>query len=132
MRLTAVHLRWAAILIAWGLLAFAAMLAADRLLGLTSPFTPAAVSAVFSAAAILLLRRYGPRGPVEPRRQRFWLLSGLGASGLLMIGGLIVAAWMQPPHAKPGAACFAQSWTDRISECAPQSPPNGSLTHRAG
>ena len=111
MRLTATHMRWTAIITGWGLLAFAAMRAADGLIGHSSPFTPGVVSAIFCAVGILLLRRYGPRptAPVDPRRQRILLMSGVGAAGALAVVGLIAAAWMAEIHSLPTVACPARS-----------------------
>ena len=99
MRLTSKYLLWTVAAVGWGLLAFAAMFLADRLIGRTTPFTPAAVSAVFMSVWILLQRRYGPRGqPRDPRQQRVWLLVGLAASGSLAVAGLLAAEWMTPSN----------------------------------
>ena len=107
MRLTMAHVRWAVIIAAWALLAFVAMRAADGLIG---PFTPGVVSAIFCAVGILLLRRYGPAGPVDPRRRRIWLLSSVAAGGALSVLGLIAAMWMAQMHSVPAAACPGQSF----------------------
>ena len=111
MRLTATHMRWTAIIAGWGLLVFAAMRAADGLIGHSSPFTPGVVSAIFCAVGILLLRRYGPRptAPVDPRRQRILLVSGVGAAGALAVVGLIAAAWIAETYSMPPVACPAGS-----------------------
>jgi|ERR1700738_479438 hypothetical protein len=116
MRLTMTHVRWAAIIAGWGLLAFAAMRAADQLIGHTSPFTPGIVSAIFSAGWIFLCWRYGPRGPVDPRRQRIWLLSGIAAGAALAVVGLIAASILATRPA-PSASCPALTCIN--SEAAP-------------
>jgi hypothetical protein len=112
------HVRWAAIIVGWGLLAFAAMRMADQLIGHTSSYTPAIVSAIFSAVWIFLCRRYGPRGPVDPRRQRIWFLSGIAAAGALAVVGLIAAEWIREAYPEPSAPCPARSWTN--SDVAPR------------
>lgn len=92
MRLTMAHLREAAIVTSAGLVALAAMRVTIELIGYDSPFLPGAISAIFIALWIFLIRRYGPRGPVDPRRQRMWFLSGIAAAGGLAISGLIAVA----------------------------------------
>lgn len=94
MRLTMAHVRWAAIIAGSALLTFVAMRAADGLVGHRSPFTPGVVSVIFCAVGILLLRRYGPSGPVDPHHRRTWLLPSVAASGALAALALIAAMWL--------------------------------------
>jgi drug/metabolite transporter (DMT)-like permease len=98
MRPTMAQLRAAAAIAAIGLTAFIAMRLADHLIGHDRPFTPGIVSAVFIGLVIFLLRRYGPRGPVDPRRQRIWFLSALAASGVVTACGLIASVWIAGMH----------------------------------
>src|ERR1700716_369104 len=95
MRPTVAHLREAAMVGGGGLTAFAVM-HVTYLLGYDSPFMPGAISLIFVALWILLLKRYGPRPqlPVDPRRQRVWFLSSLAASGALAVFGMIAALWI--------------------------------------
>jgi hypothetical protein len=92
------HLRAAAAIAAIGLIAFIAMRLADHLIGHDRPFTPGIISAIFIALVIVLLRRYGPRGPVDPRRQRIWILSALAASGVVTVCGLMAGVWIAGMH----------------------------------
>ena len=94
MRLTLTHLREAALIAAVSLFAFAAIVVADHQVGRDSPFTPGIVSLILVGLWIFLLRRYGPRGPVDPLLQRRWVLSSMAASGVLAVFGLIAAVWM--------------------------------------
>jgi hypothetical protein len=98
-----------------GLVAFTAMWVADWTIGHTSPFMPGLVSAVVMTVWILLLQRYGPRGPVDPRRQRAWLFSGLAAAGALMALGFGAAEWMARTHARPNVACAAAASIEPVA-----------------
>jgi hypothetical protein len=118
MRLTIRRLLWAAALAGFGVTAFAAMRLADHLIGRPNLFTPGAVSAIFMTVWIFLVRRYGPRGPVDPRRQRIWFLSGIAAAGALAVVGLIAAEWIREAYPEPSAPCPARSWTN--SDVAPR------------
>jgi hypothetical protein len=89
-----------------GLAAFATM-HVTYLLGYDSPFMPGAISLVFMALWILLLRRYGPQGPVDPRRHQVWFLSSLALCGALAALGMIAALWMGAIYAAPSAPCPA-------------------------
>jgi drug/metabolite transporter (DMT)-like permease len=104
MRPTVAHLREAAIVGGLGLTAFAVM-HATYLIGYDSPFMPGAISLIFVALWIFLLRRYGPQGPVDPHRQHIWFLSGLAACGALAVLGLVAALWIGATHAGPSAPC---------------------------
>jgi hypothetical protein len=113
MRLTVAHLRDAALIGGVGLIAFAAMRAADHLIG-PSPFMPGMIAAIVMAAWIFLLRRYGHRWyrPMDRRRKQIWFLSSLAAA----IGmGLLAIVWMQGIIPKQLPSCAAQSWTDAVS-----------------
>lgn len=117
------HLREAAIVTSAGLVALAAMRVTIELIAYDSPFLPGAISAIFIALWIFLIRRYGPRGPVDPRRQRMWFLSGIAAAGGLAISGLIAVAVLsiERPYAEQGASCPARSRTNAY-------PPNDEVT----
>jgi hypothetical protein len=113
MRLTVRHLLWAAALAGLGLSAFAAMRVADHLIGHASSSTPGIVSAIFMAVWIFLVRQYGPRGPVDPRRQRIWLLSSLAAAaGAMPVFWLIAAGWIRGPYQEP--QCPPRLWTNPV------------------
>lgn len=94
MPLNAAHLRETGVLAGAIVVTLAAMFTVMHALGPDSPFVPGTMAAVFIALSIFLLRRYGPRGPIDPRRQRVWFLSAFAASGTLAIFGLVAAFWM--------------------------------------
>jgi hypothetical protein len=108
-------MRAAAMICGVGLVAFAAMWVADRTIGHTTPFMPGLVSAVVMAVWILLVRRYGPRGPVDPRRQRKWLVSGLAAAGALAALGFGAVFWMGQIRAVPSVACAAAASIEPVA-----------------
>ncbi len=103
MRPTVVHLREAAIIVSVGLIAFAAIRVSDHLIGHDSPSLPGIISLIFAALCIFLLGRYYPRSlrPLDPRRQRIWFLSALGASLALGLFGLIAAVSMVGTYSEP-------------------------------
>jgi len=97
MRLTVAHLREALMVAGVGLIAFAAIRGADRLLGHGNPFLPGSISLIFVAAWIFLLSRYGrrPNRPLDPRRRRLMFLFSIAASGALAMIGAIVSMWLR-------------------------------------
>jgi hypothetical protein len=113
MRPIAKYSLWAVALAGFGVTAFATMRMADDLIGYASPFTPGIISATFMAAWICLVRRYGPRGPVDLRRQRIWFMASLAAAvGIIPAVGLI-AGWMLSTYPKP--ECSAPLSTRLVS-----------------
>jgi hypothetical protein len=121
MRLTGVHLREAAIIGGAGLIAFVAMYV-TYLIGHDSFFMPGAISAIFMAVCIFLLRRYEPRPqrPVDPRRKMIWFLSSMAAAALMAVIGLIATLWIGGTYLEPGAPCPARSSVNVVS-------PNGDV-----
>jgi hypothetical protein len=91
------------------------MVAGERVIGHVILFTPAVVSAIFTDSGIALLRRYGPRGPVDPRPRRMRLLTGIAAGGALVAFGLIGSIWITRTHALPDASCPARPCPERLS-----------------
>ena len=104
MRPTVAHLGEAALVGSVSLTAVTAMWLTYQA-GLDSPFMPGTVSLIFTALWIFLLRRYGPRGPVDPRRQQILVLSGLAVCGAVAVLGLVAALWIGATHAAPDAPC---------------------------
>jgi hypothetical protein len=95
MRLTRAQLREAAIIAGLGLIAPAAMVVTDLLIGRDSPFMPAIISSIFTAAWIVLASRLGGASqPVDPRRRRIWLLCNVAACAVLAVLGAITAEWI--------------------------------------
>jgi hypothetical protein len=94
MRLTLANLGEAAISAGVVLIAGAAIGAAELLIDHDSPFRPAIWSAIAMAAWIILVRRYGPREPVDPRRQRIRLLVSMVACLTLAMLGATLAFLM--------------------------------------
>src|ERR1700674_5500532 len=115
MRLTVAHLREAAIIGGTSLTALAAM-SATYLIAHDRLFVPGAISLIFGALVIFLIRRYEPRPqrPVDPRHRRIWFLSSLAAGGALAVSGLIAAVWIRGTYPEPGAPCPARSWTNAV------------------
>jgi hypothetical protein len=107
MRVTAAHVRQTALTVGLGLLAFAAMRAADQVIGHASPFTPGLVSLIVMALWILLLRRYGPHDALDPRRRQKWFFSTIAAGTALALLGVAVTTWIAWTHARPGVSCPA-------------------------
>src|SRR5258708_3583677 len=116
MRLTAMHLRDAAIVGGAGLTAAAAICVSNRI-GLDQFFVPGVISAAVMGLWIFLLRRYGPRPqhPIDPRRQRIWFLSSLGAAGALAVVGMIAALWMGRIYPEPPVPRPARSSANAVS-----------------
>jgi hypothetical protein len=115
MRPTLAHAREAAIVAGASLMAIAAARAAIDLLGHASPFVPGTVSGIVMALLIFLLRRYGPRGAVEPRRRRTWLVVGICGGMAVAACGLIACLWIERTYAVPNGDCPARSWSNSAS-----------------
>jgi purine nucleoside phosphorylase len=102
MRLTTTHLRDAAIIGGAGLTAAIAICVTYRI-GFDQSYMPGVISVAVMGLWIFLLGRYGPRPqhPIDPRRQRIWFLSSLGAAGALAVVGMIAALWMGRTYPEP-------------------------------
>jgi len=96
MRLTAAHVREAAIIAGACLAALGAVGVEIELFGRDSSALPGAVSGIFIALWFFLISRYGPRRPVEPRRLRRQMLVAFAGWALIAVGGLIAAYILMP------------------------------------
>ncbi len=111
MRLTSRHFFEAAIVCGVALSALAAFFVIDSLVGYDSFARPAVVSALVIAVWIFLLRRYGPRRAIDPRRLRIQFLSSAAAAAAVAASGVIAVAWIEPAHPIATAHCPAASQT---------------------